>query len=142
MYINKLPPIPKRSTSKHGSIKQKRNNSGDNKLSNINTNKPSKLENTRKALKPKPKPKTTPIATIASTRKTRTTATYIAPLKKRVKDAKTTTISPMAGAEAANIKPKTRRRARTDVNRNISRILPPRPSPDFTQYIQSSLPPQ
>jgi len=41
-------PTPKRSTSKRGSIKRKRNNSGDNKLSDINTDKPSKLENTRR----------------------------------------------------------------------------------------------
>ena len=82
MYINALPPIPKRSTSKRGSIKRKRNNSSDNKLSNINTNKPSKLENIYKVLKLKPKPKTTLIATIALTRKTYTTITYIAPLKK------------------------------------------------------------
>ena len=85
-----------------------------------------------KVLKPKPKPKTTLIATIALTRKTRTTITYIAPLTKRVKDAKTRAIRPIASIEVANIKPKTRRRAHTDVNYNISRILPPRPSPDFT----------
>ena len=132
MHINALPPTPKRSTSKRGSIKRKRNNSGDNKLSNINTNKPSKLENMYKVLKPKPKPKTTLTATIALTRKTRATITYIAPLKKRAKDAKTIAISPIAGAEVANVKPKTRRRARTDVNRNVSRMLPPGPGPDFT----------
>ena len=45
--------------------------------------------------------------------------------------AKTTALSPMAGAEAANAKPKPRRKARTDVNRNVGRILPPRPGPDF-----------
>jgi hypothetical protein len=131
MYINALLPIPKRSTSKRGSIKRKYNNSGDNKLSDTNTNKPSKLENTRKALKLKPKPRATATATIASTRKTYTTATYTAPPKKRAKDAKTIAISPTAGVEAANAKPKTRRKARTDVNCNVSRILPPRPSPDF-----------
>ena len=131
MYINKPLPTPKRSTSKRGSIKRKRDNSGDNKLSDINTNKPSKLENTRKVLKPKPKPKTTLIATIASTRKTRATVTRIVPPKKWAKDAKTIAISPIAGAEAANVKPKTRRRARTDVNRNVGRMLPPRPGPDF-----------
>jgi hypothetical protein len=98
----------------------------------MNTNKPSKPENTYKALKPKPKPRATVTATIALTRKTRATATYIVPLKKRVKDAKTIAISPTAGIEVANAKPKTRRKARIDINRNVSRILPPRPSPDFT----------
>ena len=139
MYINALLPTPKQSTSKRGSIKWKRNNSGDNKLSNINTNKPFKPENTRKALKPKPKPRATATATIVLTRKTRATITRVAPLKKRAKDAKTIAISPMAGVEVANTKPKTRRKARTDVNRNVSRMLPPRPSLDFAQYIQFSL---
>ena len=82
MYINPLLPIPKRSTSKRGSKKRKRDNSGNNKLSDINTNKPSKPENTRKALKPKPKPKATLTATIVLSRITRATTTYIVPLKK------------------------------------------------------------
>jgi len=132
MYINPLLPTPKRSTFKRGSKKQKRNNSGDNKLSNINTDKPSKLENACKAAKLKPKPKATLTATIALSRITYTTATYIALLKKRAKDAKTKAISPIAGTEAANIKPKTKRKARTDVNYNVSRMLPPGSSPDFT----------
>ena len=38
----------------------------------------------------------------------------------------------MAGVKAANIKPKTKRKVRTEVNYNVSRILSPRPSPDFT----------
>ncbi len=38
----------------------------------------------------------------------------------------------MAGVEVANVKPKTRRKACTDVDCNVSRILPPRPSLDFT----------
>jgi hypothetical protein len=83
-------------------------------------------------LKLKPKPRATVTATIALTRKTYTTTTYIAPLKKRVKDAKTIAISPTAGVEVANAKPKTRRKACTDVNYNVSRMLPPRPGPDFT----------
>ena len=132
MHINAPPPTPERSTSKRGSTKRKRNNSGDDKPSDTNTNKPSKPENTRKASKPKPKPKTTPTATAASTRKTRATATRAAPPKKRAKDAKTTATSPTAGAEAADAKPKTRHRARTDVNRNVGRMLPPGPGPDFT----------
>jgi len=125
-------PTPKQSTSKRGSTKRKRNNSGNDKPSNTNTDKPSKPENTRKALKLKPKPRATATATVALTRKTRTTATYVAPPKKRAKDAKTIAISPIAGIEAANAKPKTRRKACTDVNYNVSRMLPPRPSPDFT----------
>ena len=141
MYINALLYTPKQSTFKRGSIKRKYDNSGNNKLSDINTDKPSKPENMRKVLKPKPKPKATLTATIALTRKTRATAPYIAPLKRQVKDAKTIAISPTAGIEAANVKPKTRRKARIDINHNLSRILPPRPSLDFTQYIQSSLPP-
>ena len=132
MYINALLPTPKRSTFKRGSIKRKYNNSGDDKLSNINTDKPSKLENTRKVLKPKPKPRATATATAALTRKTRATTTYIAPPKKRAKDAKTIAISPTASVEVANIKPKTRRKARTDINYNVSRILPPGPGLDFT----------
>jgi hypothetical protein len=132
MYINALLPTPKQSTSKRGSIKRKRNNSGNNKPSDINTDKPSKPENTRKASKPKPKPRATATTTAALTRKTYATVTRAAPLKKRAKDAKTIAISPTAGVEVANVKPKTRRKARTDVNRNVSRILPPRPSPDFT----------
>jgi len=98
----------------------------------MNTDKPSKLENIRKALKLKPKPRATATATAALTRKTRTTVTCTAPPKKRAKDAKTIAISPMAGAEAANTKPKTRRKARTDVNCNVGRILPPGPGLDFT----------
>jgi len=82
MHINPLSPMPKRSTSKRGSKKRKRNNSGDDELSDINTNKPSKPENTRKALKPKPKPKATLTATVALSRTTRATATRIVPLKK------------------------------------------------------------
>jgi len=132
MHINALLPTPERSTSKRGSIKRKCNNSGDDKLSNTNTNKPSKLENMRKALKPKPKPRATATATAALTRKTYTTITRIAPPKKRAKDAKTIAISPTAGVEAANAKPKTRRKACTDVNCNVGRILPPRPGLDFT----------
>jgi hypothetical protein len=132
MYINILSPTPKRGTSKRGSIKRKCDNSGNNKLSDTNTDKPSKLENTRKVLKPKPKPRATATTTAALTRKTRATITRIAPLKKRAKDAKTIAISPTAGIEVANIKPKTRRKACTDVNRNVSRMLPPGPSPDFT----------
>jgi len=124
--------MPKYSTSKRGSKKRKYNNSGNNKPSDINTNKPSKLENTRKALKLKPKPKATPTATAALSRITYTTATYTAPLKKQVKDVKTKAISPTAGVEAANIKPKTKRKARIEVNYNVSKILPPRPGPDFT----------
>ena len=135
MHINPLLPTPKYSTSKRGSKKQKRNNSGDDKLSDINTDKPFKPENAYKAAKPKPKPKATPTATAALSRTTYTTATYIAPLKKQAKDAKTKAISPTAGVEAANAKPKTKRKARTDVNRNIGRMLSPRPGPDFTQYI-------
>jgi hypothetical protein len=83
-------------------------------------------------LKLKPKPRATATTTVALIRKTRATITYIVPLKKRVKDAKTIAISPTAGVEVANAKPKTRRKAYTDINRNISRILPPRPGPDFT----------
>jgi hypothetical protein len=132
MYINALSPTPDQSTSKRGSIKRKYNNSGNNKLSDINTDKLSKTENMCKASKPKPKPKATPTATAALTRKTRTTITCIAPLKKRVKDAKTIAISPTAGVEVADAKPKPRRKARTDVNRNVGRMLPPRPGPDFT----------
>ena len=86
----------------------------------------------RKALKLKPKPKATLTATTALTRKTRATVTYVVPPKKRAKDAKTIAISPMAGVEVANVKPKTRRKACTDVDCNVSRILPPRPGPDFT----------
>jgi hypothetical protein len=74
--------MPKQSTFKRGSIKWKCNNSGDDKLSDTNTDKPSKPENICKVLKPKPKPKATLTATIALTKKTRTTITYIAPLKK------------------------------------------------------------
>ena len=118
------------------------NNSSNNKLSNINTNKPFKLENIYKVLKPKPKPKMTLTTTIVLTRKTYTTITRIVPLKKQVKDAKTIAISPIASIEVDNIKPKTRYRARTVINCNVSRMLPPRPSLDFTQYIQSSLLPQ
>jgi len=132
MHINPLLPIPKHSTSKRGSKKWKCNNSGNNKLSDINTNKPSKPENMRKALKPKPKPKATLTATVALSRITHTTVTYIAPLKKQAKDAKTKAISPIAGVKAANVKPKTKCKARTEVNCNISKMLPPRPSPDFT----------
>ena len=131
MHINTLLSIPKRSTFKRSFIKRKRNNSGNDKLSNINTNKPFKPENTRKALKLKPKPKATLTATIALSRITYTIATYIAPLKKRIKDAKTKAISPTAGIEVANAKPKTKRKARIDVNRNVGRILPLRPGPDF-----------
>jgi hypothetical protein len=131
MYINTLSPTPKRSTFKRGSIKRKRNNSGNNKPSDINTDKPSKPENTRKALKPKPKPRATATATTVLTRKTCATITRAVPLKKRVKDAKTIAISPTAGVEVANAKPKTRRKARTDVDCNVSRILPPGPGPDF-----------
>jgi hypothetical protein len=83
-------------------------------------------------LKPKPKPRVTATATVALTRKTRATVTCIAPLKKQAKDAKTIAISPTAGIEVANAKPKTRRKARTDVDRNVSRMLPPGPSLDFT----------
>jgi hypothetical protein len=90
------------------------------------------MENIYKVLKPKPKPKATLTATTALTRKTRTTITRAAPPKKRVKDAKTIAISPIAGVEVANAKPKPRRKARTDVNYNVSRMLPPRPSLDFT----------
>ena len=97
----------------------------------MNINKPSKLENTRKAPKPKTKPKVTLTATAASSRTTRATITYAAPLKKRAKDAKTNAISPTASVEAANIKPKPKRKPRTEVDCNISRILPPRPGPDF-----------
>jgi hypothetical protein len=70
--------------------------------------------------------------TIALTIKTRTTITYIVLLKKRVMDAKTIAISPIASIEVANIKPKTRRRTYIDINYNISRILPLKPSLDFT----------
>jgi hypothetical protein len=131
MYIDALSPTPERSTSKRGSTKRKRDNSGDDELSDTNTDKPSKLENTRKALKPKPKPKATLTATAASTRKTRATVICAVPPKKRAKDAKTIATSPMAGIEIADAKPKTRRKARTDVNRNVSRMLPPGPGPDF-----------
>jgi hypothetical protein len=131
MYIDALSPMPERSTSKRGFIKWKRNNSSDDKLSDTNTDKPSKPENTRKVSKPKPKPKATLTATVASTRKTYATATRIAPLKKWAKDAKTIAISPTAGVEIANVKPKTRRKARTDVNYNVGRMLPPRPGLDF-----------
>jgi len=132
MHINPPSPTPERSTSKHGSKKRKCNNSGDDKLSNMNTDKPSKLENTRKALKLKPKPKATLTATTALSRTTCATVTRIAPLKKRAKDAKTKAISPMASAEAANTKPKTKRKACTEVNYNVSRMLPSGPGPDFT----------
>ena len=131
MHIDPLLPTLKYSTSKRGSKKRKCNNSGDNKLSNTNTNKPSKPENTRKALKLKPKPKATPTATAALSRITRATATRIVPPKKQAKDAKTKAISPMAGVKAANAKPKTKRKACTEVNHNVSRMLSPGPSPDF-----------
>jgi hypothetical protein len=132
MHIDALSPTPERSTFKRGSTKRKRNNSGDDKPSDTNTNKPSKPENTRKASKPKPKPRATATTTAALTRKTYATVTRAAPLKKRAKDAKTIATSPTAGVEVADAKPKTRRKARTDVNRNVSRMLPPGPGPDFT----------
>jgi len=59
------------------------------------------------------------------------TTTYIVPLKKWVKDAKTKAISPTAGVEVADAKPKTKYKAYTEVNYNVSKMLPPRPSPDF-----------
>ena len=125
-------PTPKYNTFKRGFKKQKYNNSSNNKLSDINTNKPFKLENIYKALKLKPKPKVTLTATIVLSRITYTTITYIVLLKKRAKDAKTKAISPIAGVKVANIKLKTKRKARIEVNYNISKILPPKLSLDFT----------
>ena len=120
-------------TSKRGFKKRKYNNSGDDKLSNINTDKASKPEeNTRKTLKAKGKAKATLTATAASSRKTYSTATYIAPTKKRAKETKSKAISATAGVEVGNTKPKSKRKGRTEVNCNVSRILPPRPGLDFT----------
>jgi len=82
MHINPPLPTPKYSTFKHGSKKRKCNNSGNNKLSNTNTDKPSKLKNTRKVLKLKPKPKATLTTTIALSRTIYATITRVAPLKK------------------------------------------------------------
>ena len=120
-------------TSKRSSKKQKYNNSGNNKLSDININKAFKLEeNTYKTLKAKGKAKATLMATIALSRKTRGTVTYIVLTKKQVKETKSKAISATASVEVGNIKPKSKRKGRTEVNYNVSRMLPPRPRLDFT----------